>query len=171
MHRSLDNKIKPIEIESADLQAISLQFHTGIKEVKLSIINVYDSQDYGAYKKRKENSSATEFIPTIDTLMEFLAFKNDLGEVYLTGDFNAYTGSENNEFYPDTNDENEGPDWRNNGSSFPIMFNRTSKDTVVNKRGNDFIDLLACKKLSLLNGCTIRDALGEFTYAGPNGKA
>ena len=157
MHRSLENKIKPIEIESADLQAISLQFNTGTKEEKLSIINVYDSPEYGAYKKRKKKSTATEFIPTIDTLMEFLGSKKDLGEVYLTGDFNARTGSENNEFYPDTTDENEGPDWRNNGSSFPIMSNRTSKDTVVNKRGKDFIDLLACTKLSLLYGCTIGD--------------
>ena len=103
--------------------------------------------------------------------MEFLGSKKDLGEVYLTGDFNARTGSENNEFYLDTTDENKGPDWRNNGSSFPIMSNRTSKDTVVNKRGKDFIDLLACTKLSLLNGCTIGDVSGEFTYAGPNGKS
>ena len=41
----------------------------------------------------------------------------------------------------------------------------------MNKRGKDFIDFLACTKRSLLNGCTIGDVLGEFTYAGPNGKS
>lgn len=34
---------------------------------------------------------------TMDTLMEFMTATKDLGEIYLTGDFNARTGSENQE--------------------------------------------------------------------------
>ena len=171
VHRSLEDKIKEIIVNSSEIQAISLQLKNGSCEEKITIINVYDSPEHGSYKKRKKNSSDTEFIPTIDKLMEFVASRNDLGEVFLAGDFNARTSSENHQFACDQNEAVGGLDWRNNGTSHPVVSTRTSKDSVTNKRGKDLIDHLACTNLSILNGCTIGDILGEFTYVGHNGKS
>ena len=168
VHRSLEDKIKPIELESPDLQAISLRLQTGPNEKDLSIINVYDSPEHGAYKKRKKITS--EYIPTMENLMEFMATNKDLGEICLTGDFNARTSNENYETYHSIDDD-EGTDWNKNDTSHPVISRRSSKDNVVNKRGKILLDALACTNLSILNGCTIGDVLGEFTYVNYNGKS
>ena len=47
--------------------------------------------------------------------------------------------------------------------SHPWDSNRSSKDGVTNSRGRLFLDYLACTNLSLLNGCTLGDIMGEFT--------
>ena len=66
--------------------------------------------------------------------MEFMATKNDLGEICLTGDFNARTGSEDHEI--DHSNESEiNFDWINNDQSHPVISERMSKDKVLNKRG------------------------------------
>ena len=51
------------------------------------------------------------------------------------------------------------------------LYNRTSKDVVLNKRGKEFLDFLASTNLTVLNGCTIGDIFGEFTYVNYNGKS
>ena len=55
---------------------------------------------------------------TMDTLMEFMTATKDLGEIYLTGDFNARTGSENQE--PSDRDRDDIPDWGNTTLSHPV---------------------------------------------------
>ena len=97
VHRSLEDKIKHVKIYSPDVQVISLRLQTSPNKKDLSIINVYDSPEYGAYKIRKKKTSTEEYIPTMEQLVEFVDSKNDLGEICLTGNFNACTGSENHE--------------------------------------------------------------------------
>ena len=97
VHRSLEDMIKHIKIDSPDVQVKSLRLQTGPSKKYLSIINVYDSPEYGAYKIRKKNTSTEEYIPTLEQLVEFMATKNDLEKIRLTGDFNARTSSENHE--------------------------------------------------------------------------
>ena len=94
---------KPIDIKSPDIQALTLRLSIGSENKNLSVINVYDSPEHGSYKKRKKQGTE-EYVSTMDSLMEFMVANKDLGEIYLTGDFNARTGSENHESV-DTDDD------------------------------------------------------------------
>ena len=96
VHRSMEDCIKTVEIDSPDIQALTLRLDIGNESKNLSIINVYDSPEHGSYKKRKKQGTP-DFVTTIDSLMDVMAANKDLGEIYLTGDFNARTGSENHE--------------------------------------------------------------------------
>ena len=70
-----------------------------------------------------------------------------------------------------SNESEVNLDWINNDQSHPVISKRTSKDKVLNKRGKNFLDTLACTNLSILNGCSIGDVFGEYTYANYNGKS
>ena len=74
--------------------------------------------------------------------MEFMATKNDLGEICLTGDFNVCTGGENHET-DHSNKSEVNFDCINNDHSHPVISKRTSKVRVLNKRGEIFLDTLA----------------------------
>ena len=78
--------------------------------------------------------------------MEFMVANIDLGELYLSGDFNTRTGSEHHEPVDTDYDESFHLHQNNYDSSHIITSSRTSKDVVFNKRGNDFLDFLTCTK-------------------------
>ena len=91
--------------------------------------------------------------------MEFMATKNDLGEICLTGDFNARTGSENHEL--DHSKESEiNFDWINNDQSHPVISKRTSKDKVLNKRWKLFLIHLLVQTYP-----SLKDVLSEMYSA------
>ena len=167
IHRSLQDKIREVKINSPDIQAVTLRLDIGLESKNISIINVYDSPDNGSYKKRKKQDNANN-LSTLDDLLDVIANNKDLGEIYLTGDFNARTSNNNHE-YEDEIDESAPNTAPNRNISYPTIPNRVSKDNVVNKRGKDFLDFLACTNLSLLNGCTIGDVLGDYTCTNYNG--
>ena len=102
---------------------------------------------------------------TLEQLLEFKNQNPSLGEILLVGDLNARTGNLN--FDPEEDEPEE--DQESVPNSHPEPENRTSKDGVINSRGNLFLDFLACCKLSLLNGCFLGYILGEFTSINYNG--
>ena len=55
--------------------------------------------------------------------------------------------------------------------SGPTIIERSSKDIVTNTRGSLLLDFLECCQLSILNGNTLGDVLGEFTSINYNGSS
>ena len=121
---------------------------------------MYDSPERSSYKKTKlaDNNQPS----TLENLLEFIGtIKNS--EIFLAGDFNARTGPLN--FTP------EEDDWENNTKQIECGIQRSSKDKTVNSRGRKFLDLISSCNISILNGCTLGDALGEFTCMRYNGSS
>ena len=108
-------------------------------------MNVYDSPENSSYKI-KQSTEAT----TLENLLEFLRTIGD-SEVFLAGDLNARTGQLN--FTP------EEDDWEDNTPQIVYGTQRSSRDNVTNLRGRKLLDFISSCNISLLNGCTLGDAL------------
>jgi exonuclease III len=165
VHRSLSKDVKLIETGYPDFQALTV--FPNDEKTRFTIINVYDSPEQSSYKAKQKGKNA-DILQRMTTLEQLLEFKNQnpsLGEILLVGDLNARTGNLN--FDPEEDEPEE--DQESVPNSHPGPENRTSKDGVINSRGNIFLDFLACCKLSLLNGCFLGDILGEFTSINYNG--
>ena len=52
-----------------------------------------------------------------------------------------------------------------------LVRNRTSKDTITNKEGNTWLDILLANCLAVLNGRTFGDVTGDFTCLKYNGNS
>ncbi|CAG2199053.1 unnamed protein product [Mytilus edulis] len=91
---------------------------------------------------------------------DILHFKSK-GDVLLCGDFNARCGnlldfvsSDSTDHLPISND------------NYPVDFNlnvRNSRDTTVDTRGKELIELCLGNQIRLLNGRTLGDSLGKYT--------
>jgi len=79
----------------------------------------------------------------------------------IEGDFNARTGEEGSEIKlegdTDIEKENEGER------------NKNSKDRKMNKDGRVLVEFLKKRGWVILNGCTVGDEEGEFTFTGGKG--
>ena len=168
IHRSVDSKnVKIIPCDSPDILAVkipksALKFHKD-----LIVVNVYDSQTQSSYKKKKIINE--DYEETLDSVLELLM--NQKGcETVLVGDFNARTGNKNNTLV------NDSPLNIKTGlfKSCPDMQSlalRSSKDKVMNDRGKCFLDMLEIANLSILNGSSIGDCMGEYTCLQYNGSS
>ena len=167
VHRSLSKNVKLIANETGcpDFQALTIYPHD--EKRNFTIINVYDSPEQSSYKiKRKSPKSAKpQQETTLEYLLEFRSQHPEIGEILLVGDLNARIGHQN--YDPDDEENDEDP--YRVPKSHPGQVSRTSKDGVSNTRGSLLLDFLACCKLSILNGCTLGDILGEFTSVNYNG--
>jgi len=74
----------------------------------------------------------------------------------LVGDFNARIGIFDNFRIPDI----AGNWWQEP---------RCSKDSILNARGKCLISCITQNDLIVLNGCTLSDLAGEFTFVNRNG--
>ena len=172
IHKSLEVETKPLVTNCEDIQAVSVsltpkQKATGSKEVKweFTIINVYDSPECSSFKRKKRvNNNGNDGETTIDQLLDFMA-SNDLGSIYLCGDFNARTRDMNHIIMDEDGETSQFQEGLNND----MVSTRSSRDTVLNARGKKFLDLLACTNLTLLNGNTLGDVFGEYTSINYNG--
>ena len=162
VHKSLSNHVMALKTESPDIQAVVISLDIDGEIHKLTVVNVYDSPDHSSYKVKKRKMEET--VPTLDTLLEFTLNGLQKSElIFLAGDFNARTASSN---FIDEHEDLTGTD---HPSSHPCNSNRSSKDCTLNARGKLLLDYLACANLSILNGCTLGDVLGEFTSVNYNG--
>ena len=146
-----------------DIQAVKLCPTTNETQ-KFTIINVYDSPEQSSYKARRNNPDQQQ--STLETVMDFIAENPDLGETMVLGDFNARTGDLNFNYAEEPLADG---DTLSAMSSFPEISTRTSKDMVVNSRGKLFLDFISSLNLTILNGDTLGDILGEPTSINYNG--
>ncbi|KAL5262983.1 hypothetical protein ACHWQZ_G008408 [Mnemiopsis leidyi] len=135
---------------------------------EFTIINIYDSPENSSFKAKLNAGGNNERPPsTLDQLLEFLASKDNLGDIMVLGDLNARIGLSSPTF--EDEDTETQPEFAGQPKSHPVTSDRASKDTVLNSRGKLLLDFLACTRLTVLNGCTLGDVLGEVTSVNYNG--
>ena len=89
------------------------------------------------------------------------------GEVIIQGDLNARTGREKDFVNPHLVDENDNhKEVENMG-----VIQRNSEDTIVNKRGEELLELCKSLDMVILNGRKIGDPWGKMTSHQSNGSA
>ena len=163
IHKSVADNFRDLETGCQDIQAITTKTCSKADDLPLTIINVYDSDEKSAYKARRKSSGEVT-ITTLELLMDFIA-KNTLGKIFLAGDFNARTKNINHEIADMERDTS------NEHRSEPAHNIRTSKDSIINKRGRLFLDFIASTNITLLNGNSLGDIFGEFTSVNYNGSS
>ena len=86
--------------------------------------------------------------------------------ITLEGDFNARTGNLTDYIINENNEDKflPLPDFYENKS---IRKGRINQDTKVNEFGYELRDLCISANLKILNGRTIGDLSGQYTYTGP----
>ena len=159
VHRSLEKHYKKIEVECDDIQAIVISKSITSLDKNLLLINVYDSQENSSFKKNRRKLGYSD--NTLDILMHFIGEHIGQYEILIVGDFNARTGLEN--YIPSK--EN----FRNNKKTNCCKQVRGSRDDMINERGKKLLDLICSSNLTILNGSTIGDILGEYTCYQYNG--
>ena len=158
-HRSLEDHIEPIEVECDDIQAFSISQSLTSIDLNLMIVNVYDSQENSSYKKRRKKLGYYD--STLDILMHFIGEYIGKYEILIVGDLNARTGLNN--FIPKT--EN----FKNNKKMNCYGQFRGSRDETINDRGKKLLDMVSSSNLTILNGNTVGDVMGEYTCYQYNG--
>ena len=158
VHRSIEKHTKLLDTGHSDFQAIEIAPSVTGLEGKTLLINVYDSPENSSYKLRLKDHGFSG--TTLDALTEFLG-KHNYDHILMVGDFNARTGSLN--FRP------RSENWKDPRDINTIAAIRASRDTTINARGEKLLDMLSCCNLSLLNGCTTGDVLGDLTCLKYNG--
>ena len=154
---------------SPDVQALEISTNlTGLSK-KIILINVYDSPETSSYKASQKTTG--NFKDTLSILNEFCTSLPINSNILLIGDFNARTGNLNS-----IAEDNDGVlrkllDGRFNRTSHHIKSSRNSKDNSLNERGKKLIDFATEWNLSILNGSTIGDILGNWTCLKYNGQS
>ena len=163
IHKSIADNFTDLKTGCQDIQAITTKKCSTADGMPLTIINVYDSDEKSAYKARRKTSGEDE-VPTLELLLDFIA-KNTLGKIFLAGDFNARTKNLNHEI-------TDSEEYMSNAhASEPQNNSLTSKDSIINKRGQLFLDFIASTNITLLNGNTLGDIFGEPTSVNYNGSS
>ena len=139
---------------------------TGLKS-DLILGTVYMSPKDSNIHKR---DSATE---TLDVLYEQMATFNENDPIILGGDFNARIGNFTGRV---TEDLDVLGTWEGNHNDYDDgrekdinKRERVSEDKKLNAQGCEFLDFCTGTDLCILNGRTIGDLSGKFTYIGRNG--
>ena len=169
IQRGLADVVKPVELKtgSEDIQAVAISPFPHNKDWKYVIVNVYDSPEQSSYKSKRRKHAG--FSSTLEELLDFFGKLKDVKRVLLVGDFNARTKDMQHEHDDcETDLENEAAELQ---SSHPLLSNRVSRDTILNPRGKLLMDLLSCTNLTILNGSTLGDVLGEFTCLNYSGSS
>lgn len=160
IHQSIKKYIKKVKTGHADILAVSLSRHYTGYDDDLLIINIYDSPENSSYKKKLIKKG--DYEPTIDHLLEFLG-KQKSNKVLLVGDFNARTNG--------VNFESRHENWTDHQQNILWTISRASKDKIINERGRKLLDVFSSCNMSILNGCTLGDGLGEHTCLQYNGSS
>ena len=164
VHRSISDLVKEIPTSYDDILAISIPSSlTGFKK-DLALINVYDSPPQSSYKIKQR--AAGNDVDTLEQLIDFVA-KLENKSIFLVGDFNARTGRLNS----GSSENDIGQNFDDNlRRSYPSsLTKRASRDTMLNERGSRLLELMESCNLTILNGSTLGDIMGEFTSFQYNG--
>ena len=160
------------------------ELHDHIKVINNSDENILWlrlSKDYGGLKRdlllctvymSPENSAVVTARDTLETLYEQVASFNEEESILIGGDFNARVGNLSGRV---TEEIDLPGKWEGNSNLVPedkrdiSIRERVSEDDKTNARGYDFLDFCTSTDLCILNGRTIGDLGGRFTFIGKNG--
>ena len=98
-------------------------------------------------------------------LMESVSAFQAKGHVLINGDFNARTGNQNDTIPQDKFDTELGIEIEENNSK------RNSQDKIINKRGEEILDMCKSLNLYIANGRKVGDPFGSYTCLKWNGNS
>ena len=98
-------------------------------------------------------------------LVESVSAFQAKGYVLINGDFNARTGNQNDTISQDKFDTDFDIEIEGNNSK------RNSQDKIVNKRGEEILDMCKSQNLYIANGRKIGDPFGSYTCLKWNGNS
>ena len=127
----------------------------------LFVGGIYISPINSSYTKNTDEDTFLKIQEKLLTLNQ-----NDF--IVLGGDFNARTGNEQ-DIIDETDDEVELLNLPQNYKISTIKKYRCNKDQHKNSYGDKLIDLATSANLKILNGRTLGDLEGRYTYIGYNG--
>ena len=103
---------------------------------------------------------------TFECLKKQLASFNKDDLIILGGDFNARTGNLNDFIIDDNTNYVPLPEFYKRDT---FVRERVNQDKTINKFGEELRELCISTNLKILNGRTLGDLTGQFTYIGKNG--
>ena len=121
--------------------------------------------------KINKHASATD---TLEVLYDQIASFPEQEHIIVGGDFNARIGNLSGRVTEDTN----LPGFGNTDTGAVLLTDkvndisireRVSEDKKINTQGSDFAEFCTSTDLCILNGRTIEDLGGKYTYVGQNG--
>ena len=123
---------------------------------------VYMPPEGSVYYRRRPDTNL------FDSLNSDILKFNQLGDVMISGDLNSHVGTK-----ADTFTKNEVADHLNllPGQDFIEISPRCSMDTKVCAFGNNLLDLCFAHDMCILNGRTIGDTIGDYTFIGYKGNS
>ena len=98
-------------------------------------------------------------------LMENIALFQSKGVVLINGDFNARIGKANDTILPDKFDNEFGLEIKE------VCTKRNSQDTIINKQGENLLDMCKSLELCIANGRKTGDPFGNYTCIKWNGNS
>ena len=102
----------------------------------------------------------TNDIDLMEELDKSIISYSNLGYIFITGDYNARTGDKNDIVTLDDDTKNS-----NEISSEPQqIFKRNSRDKIVNTWGTKLLEICQNHNLCIVNGRTVGDFNGKFTF-------
>ena len=113
------------------------------------------------YIRAKQTAEKREIL--FEQLEEDIFKYRSLGNIVLTGDFNGRTGTEPDFIMndgPTSNNDLPLPEFYEND----IPINRNNRDVVFNSYGNCLLEVCKNHGLRILNGRSVGDSFGCFTY-------
>ena len=129
--------------------------------------DIYICSVYVTPESSTHNSSRDNVWHLLQTEIADLSTK---GDIMLTGDFNARTGTQRDYVYHDSSVAEHyiplPPDYQTDKEKM-----RASQDVVINNYGRELLDLCISSRLRIVNGRHDQDSLGGFTCFTPRGNS
>ena len=125
------------------------------------------------------NSEYTKLCDHYGILTEELVLNSTLGHVMLCGDFNSRTGNKSEKYVSNfidcqhLNSDGTGIEVnsRDNAIVSNIFLDRISQDNVTNEYGRILLEMSSIADLCILNGRTVGDLHGKYTFHGHQGSS
>ena len=130
------------------------------KQNDLYIATVYNSPINSTYRTNNTND-------IFNQLQDKIATFSATDKLIIGGDFNARTA-----ILPDyVNEDANDLKYQNfpNGYEISLTRERNNKDKLKNEHGENLTELCTTTNIRILNGRTLGDLQGEFTYCGIHG--
>ena len=148
----MSNLLTPVQTDDDNTIWVKIK-----KEIAKADFDVYIGTHYMSPSNTTNNK-------TLKLIEDIIAFQSK-GIVIINGDFNARTGTENDIISPDKFDNDFGLEIEN------FRSNRNSQDSVINKQGEDLLDMCKSLDLCIANGRKVGDPFGNYTCIKWNGNS
>ena len=149
-------------------QSIFLIFHKRYSLLSKNILYCF-CYIFPENSRHYEDLSETNRIVALENSILIICTQIGDMELYLSGDFNARIGNDEEDFITDDTSDYLPCDLNYENDNFCV--NRTSKDSFVNRFGKSLLSLCRTLNVHVLNGRSDLDQHGEYTFVSHLGKS